>query len=337
MTDLKRADMHLHTSFSGWRRLHLIDARDCYVSPDAAFATARQRGMDFVCFTDHDTLDGALDFLSRHPEAEPHVILGEEVEVRFPGSPQWLHLNVYGLDERTHADLARTRADCFEAVTYLREKGLLFVLNHPFQSFRSIGAARRHLAALLPLLPAIEVCNSTSPRSHRPVLEAMLLRGGSFPRAWVGGSDAHTARRIAAAYTTAPGASKQEFLDSIRQGRCTIGGDALGVPALIRDVYQIIGEYYRTTSGSLLPTGEGLDLSNILGSVALLPPVLVGLPAVLAALHMARQEWIARGGSWARESRAWVASKTACPVTLLMFPPGAMPMPPTWAARTSDA
>ena len=39
MSAWKKSDLHLHTSFSGWRRLHhLIDAQDCYVGPDEAFA-----------------------------------------------------------------------------------------------------------------------------------------------------------------------------------------------------------------------------------------------------------------------------------------------------------
>lgn len=294
----KRADMHLHTSFSGWRRLRLIDAQDCYVSPDRAFAAARRRGMDFVCFTDHDTIDGALDFLSRNPEEEPRVIVGEEVEVRLHGSSQWIHLSVYGVDERTHDDLARLRGDGFETIDYLKKRGLLFVLNHPFQSFRSIGSARRHLRDLLPLFPAVEVCNSTSPRSHRRILEAMLERDGAAPPAFVGGSDAHTERRIAAAWTSAPGHTKAEFLDGIRRGACSVGGDAQGILALVRDVHQIVGEYYGELYGM---TGRSATRrpGNLLGSLALLPAVVTGLPAILTALHMARQEWIGRFGSWA--------------------------------------
>lgn len=296
----KRADMHLHTSFSGWRRLRLIEARDCYVTPEQAFAAARRRGMDFVCFTDHDTIDGAADFLSRHPEEEPRVIVGEEVEVRLPGSSRWVHLGVYGVDDRTHDDLARLRGDGFETIAYLRERGLLFALNHPFQSFRTIRSARRHLRGLLPLIPAVEVCNSTSPRSHRRILEGMLACGGA-PRAWIGGSDAHTERRIAAAHTSAPGATKAEFLDAIRRGMCAVGGDAQGLLALLRDVHEIVRQYYGRLYGTAGRHAARRRPGNVLGSMALLPAVLAGLPAILTALHMARQEWIARFGPWAAE------------------------------------
>ncbi|HYV85149.1 MAG TPA: PHP domain-containing protein [Patescibacteria group bacterium] len=302
MTTWKKSDLHLHTSFSGWRQLHLIDAQDCYVPPDEAFATARRRGMDYVAFTDHDTIDGALDFLSRHPEEEPRVIIGEEVEVRLAGTTGWIHLNVYGVDERTHQDLARLRGDALEAIAYLRERRLPFVLNHPFQSFRSIRAARRHLDVLLPLVPAVEVCNSSSPRVHRRVVESML---DGFPNpAWarIGGSDAHTTRRIAAAYTLAPGDTKAAFLDSIRRGECEPGGEALGMGALVRDIYQVIWNYYAQLYGGPLPAGMRRRPGNVLGSIALLPAVILGLPVTLSALHVVRQVWIARFGAWAAEA-----------------------------------
>ena len=122
MHDWKRADLHLHTSHSGWRRLRMIDAQDSYVTPEAAFAAARRRGMDFVCFTDHDTIDGARVFLDRHPEEEPRVIVGEEREVLLPGTRQWLHLGVYGLDERDHRELQRRRRDAHDTIAYLTSR-----------------------------------------------------------------------------------------------------------------------------------------------------------------------------------------------------------------------
>jgi len=298
----RRADLHLHTLHSGWRSLHMIDACDSYMTPEAAFATAIDRGMDFVCFTDHNSLDGAMEFLSRHPEEEPRVIVGEEREVRLPGSRQWLHLAVYGLSERDHRILARLQDDAYEAIAYLRERGLLFALNHPFQSFRSIAAARRDLPGLLALVPAVEVANSSSPPSHRPAVEAMLdrfARDGGATHARLGGSDAHTPRRVAATYTWAAGRTKEEYLDSVRRGQCAPGGQSMGLPALIGDVYRIIGQYYRAVYAPASSPVASRDLRNVLGSIGLLPGVILGVPVTLTSLHVLRQEWIARFGPWA--------------------------------------
>jgi predicted metal-dependent phosphoesterase TrpH len=297
MHDWKRADLHLHTNHSGWRRLHMIDAQDSYVTPEAAFAAARRRGMDFVCFTDHDSIDGARAFLDRHPEEEPRVIVGEEREVLLPGTRQWLHLGVYGLDEADHRELQRRRADAYGAIAYLTSRRLLFTLNHPFQSFRSIEAARVALEPLMALVPAVEMVNSTSPPSHHRAIAAWRSRLARPPAA-VAGSDAHTTGRIAAAFTLAPGNTKADFLESIRAGRCAVGGKALGLPALLGDVYRVVGQYYRSVyaPGRELPRRR--DRRNVLGSIGLAPGVLLGLPAILTSLHVLRQEWIARIGRW---------------------------------------
>ena len=289
----KRADLHVHTSFSGWRSLGLLDAQDCYVPPDAAFAVARARGMDFVCFTDHNTIDGALDFLNRHPEHAPRVIVGEEVEARFPGSTQWIHIGVLDVDEALHDDLARLRDDCHELIAELRRRGCWFVLNHPFQSFRSIAEARRRLAEVLPLCPAVEVCNGTSPRSHTRILEE-LLRGNPQVRAvQVGGSDAHTCAGIAAVHTAAPASTKAEYLEALRAGRCAIRGRSRGLAALVRDVYVVVGQYYARLYGRPFPL-DARRMQNLAAATALLPATLIGVPAALTALQAARQEWIAR-------------------------------------------
>jgi predicted metal-dependent phosphoesterase TrpH len=296
----RKADLHLHTSFSEWRSLHLIDPQDCYVRPEAAFRQALARGMDYVCFTDHNTINGALDFLARHPEQEARVIVGEEVEVYFPGTTQWLHVNVYGVDERLHDDLRRLRANCFEAIQYLTAQRAFFVLNHPFQSFRSIRAARCGLDAVLPLFPAIEVANSASPRSHVQVVRTLLEQGNAAGMAPVGGSDAHTLTRIAAVYTEAPGDTKEDFLANVRLGRSAIGGAPQGLPALVRDIYSIVGSYYRDlySPGYALPWTR--RAKNLFWSGLLAPAVVLGVPLVLPSLHYFRQEWIARQGRWAQ-------------------------------------
>ena len=290
----KRCDLHMHTSFSGWRSLRALEAQDCYVSPREAFDAARRRGMDYVCFSDHDTIQGALDFLGQHPEEEPRVIVAEEVEARFPDSRDWVHLNVYEVDERLHADLVRLRGDCFELVAELHRRGLFFALNHPFQSFRSLPAARHRLPDLFPRFPAIEVVNSTSPRSHRRVLESLLASPGQGRAAWVGGSDAHTLPRIASVYTAAPGASRREYLDSVREGVAVIGGEAGGLATLMRDVYAIVGTYYARRHRSVWPPSLNRVRSLALAA-ALLPATLVGVPALVTLLSALRQEWIARG------------------------------------------
>jgi predicted metal-dependent phosphoesterase TrpH len=295
----KRVDLHLHTSFSGWRSLRLIHARDCHLEPEDAFDLARGRGMDYVCFTDHNTIEGALHLLSRRPEEEPRVIIGEEVETSLPGMGGWIHVNVFDVDEALHRDLARLRANALELIAELTARDVLFSLNHPFQSFRSVRGARRALATLLPLFPAIEVANSASPAVSRAVLEAMLRRDRLQPKALLGGSDAHTPRRVAATFTAAPGRTKSEFLDSVRRGHSAIGGSPMGMRALIRDVYAAVGAHYRELYSARCPLEGRARLESRIVSTLLLPASLGGLPAFLTAAQALLHERVARFGRWA--------------------------------------
>ena len=70
--------------------------------------------MDLVALTDHDTIDGCLEFLSAHPDC-PDFIMGEEVSCRFPDTDIEVHLGVYGMTEALHRDAAaapRQRLRC---------------------------------------------------------------------------------------------------------------------------------------------------------------------------------------------------------------------------------
>src|SRR6185503_6785099 len=149
-----------------------------------------------------------------------------------------------------------------------------FTLNHPFQSSRTVGIARRHLAELLPLVSAVETCNSTSPRSHRAILETWFRARSGCPSVFVGGSDAHTVSRIASVRTVAPGDTKEEFLEAIRRGECAIEGEEQGLGRLIADVYSVIGTYYRTLYGPRYPLGTARRIKNVAFSGALIPVVL---------------------------------------------------------------
>jgi hypothetical protein len=77
-------------------------------------------------------IDGALDLLSRRPDLEPTVIIGEEVEACFPETGQWAHVNVLGVDE-----------------------------NHPLQSYRMQKKPMRFVEDVLELFTHVELGNGT--------------------------------------------------------------------------------------------------------------------------------------------------------------------------------
>ena len=137
-----RADLHVHTWASTQSgAMKFLRSRDCYSSPFDVYRTARARGMDLVTFTDHDSIDGCLELLDRHPETAD-FICGEEVSCRFPDGDIEVHLGVYGMTEALHRDLQPLRGNVFEVIARLREADVFFALNHLLHFYRRAGASR---------------------------------------------------------------------------------------------------------------------------------------------------------------------------------------------------
>jgi predicted metal-dependent phosphoesterase TrpH len=240
-----RADLHVHTWHSGLNHdLPFLRSRDCYADPLRVYQTAKIRGMDLVAITDHDSIDGGLELLSRLPDGSD-VILGEEISCVLPDSDVEVHFGAWGLTEAIHRDVQPLRGNAFEVAAYLRQAGVLFASNHPLHFYRGQLPLARYLD-LLDAAPAVETRNGAMLEAHNLLVERLATSRGL---AQVGGSDAHTLRRIGRTWTDAPGSTREEFLASVAAGRGRVGGDHGGVAALAADIYGVIGRYWLSLVG----------------------------------------------------------------------------------------
>jgi predicted metal-dependent phosphoesterase TrpH len=252
MTTL-RADLHVHSRHS--RRngnLPFLKSRDSYSDPVDLYRTAKARGMDLVTITDHDSIDGGLELLTHYPDL-PDFILGEEVSCRFPDGDIEVHLGVYGITERVHDEVQRLRRNVFEAAAYLRDAGLFFSLNHLLHFYRGQAPLGEYLR-LIDEVPALESRNGTMVPAHNALVSMIaerwrVTRGDGRPLAVVGGSDAHTLRRIGLTWTQARAATREEFLESLRLGLSTVGGAHGGTWCVASDAYGVIGAYIASLAG----------------------------------------------------------------------------------------
>jgi predicted metal-dependent phosphoesterase TrpH len=248
-----RADLHVHSYHSGYAgHLRFLRARDCYSEPESVYATAKARGMDLVTITDHDSIDGCLEFLNRRPDAGDFFI-SEEIECRVPDTSLRIHVGAYDISERVHREIQPLRANVFEAVAYLRGEGVFCSLNHPFFFFTGQMPLAAYLSSLLPLVSAVEVRNATMLAAHNELAAAIVEEWGrerGAPIATVGGSDSHTLRGIAAAYTEAPGTTRNEYLASLRAGRARAGGRHGGVLRVAEQIYGVVGRYWLSLVGA---------------------------------------------------------------------------------------
>jgi predicted metal-dependent phosphoesterase TrpH len=282
-----RADLHVHSWFSTENRdIEFLRSRDCYSSPEAVYRTAQARGMDLVTLTDHDTFDGCRDFLDRHPDADD-FIPGEEVSCRFPDGDIEVHLGVYGMTEALHRELQPLRRNVFEVTACLREAGAFFALNHLLHFYREQTTLDSYLR-LLREVPAMEVRNGAMCPEHN-LLNEQVARTASPALAAIGGSDAHTLRRVGRTWTEVPGArNAREFLDGLRAGRCRAGGAHGGTVALAGDVYGVVFKYMASLAGIGPRDHAGLDRLGCATFSALSLPFQF-IPLLVAAIAKSRE------------------------------------------------
>ena len=306
-----RADLHVHSVHSGFTSsMRPLRSRDCYSEPEAVYRAARARGMDLVALTDHDSIDGCLELLDRHPGATD-IVMGEEIGCRVPGTGARVHLGALGLTERHHRDVQPLRGNVFEAAAFLRGEGVALVLHHPFHFFRGEGPVRDYLEPLLAAVHAVEIRNGTMTAAHNDLAAQVATRWNKrHPLARLGetgGSDAHVLAHVASAYTEAPGHTPAEFLESLKRGESRGGGLHGTYARLAAEIYGVIVSYWLGLVG-LRRSGlcgshraQGIALSLLLMPFQFTPLI------VTAMLRRGERRRVER---WRRECEAG-------------FPPGA--------------
>ena len=289
-----RADLHVHSRHSVQSgNMKFLKSRDCYSPPEAVYRTAKARGMDFVTITDHDSIDGCLELLDRHPDLDDFFV-SEEVSCRFPGTRLDVHLGVYGLDEPLHRELQRLRGNVFDVTAALRAAGVFYSLNHLLHFYRGQIPLGDYLR-LVDEVPALEARNGTMLPLHNQLVATIARRRA---RGRVGGSDAHTLRRVGRTWTAARGRSVRAFLDQLRRGASDVGGDHGHARAVAADAYGVIGSYV----ASLL--GRGPRDHSLARRAACLAFAAISLPAQVLPVVIAASGKMAEARQVERVSAA---------------------------------
>jgi len=291
-TSLSRADLHVHSRHSRvCGSLRFLRSRDCYSSPLDVYRVAKSRGMDVVTITDHDTVDGWRELMDARPDATD-ILPGEEVSCRLPDAPNGniqIHLGVYGITERLHAEIQPLRRNVFDVMARLRESGTFFALNHLLHGYRGQAPMESYLR-LLSAVPALETRNGAMLEAHNTFLERLGREwgGDAPPMACVAGSDAHTLRRVGRTWTEAPGTTAAEFLASLAAGLGRPGGRHGGAAAVAGDTYGVIGRYMASVYGWGPRDHAGWHRASCACLIAALVPMQF-LPAVVAAVGKSRE------------------------------------------------
>ena len=290
-TDYLKVDLHVHSYFSGkTNHVRPLEPMDCYSTPERVYALAKARGMDLVTITDHDSIEGCLDFLNKYPDKTRDFFIGEEVTTSLPEFSTNIHVGVYNITEAQHREITRLKSRFDDLLAYLKSNQIIYVLNHFFLGFPQRQHGRRFVEKMLQSFDLFEAVNGAISNRQNQLLTQIIPR---FPgKAVVAGSDSHTLLRLGSCYTLGQGKTKQEFLESMRTGRVSIVGkasrfihvfnDAMGVYlAYFRDI-AFRNEVHRDWSRSK-------RIRNAFGWAGWLP-MFFGLSLVYSFLHYRQEE-----------------------------------------------
>ncbi len=257
-----RADLHVHSRYSKrpsqWI-LRKLGASESYTDPLELYALARERGMDLVTITDHNTLAGSLEIA--HLEG---TFVSEEVTTYFPEDGCKLHLLVYNITERQHDDISRLRENVFELAAYLCQEIIVHALAHPLYSVND-RLTLAHFEKTLLLFKNFELNGSRDGEQNGILAEILgslseedLNRFEEkhkleplFPEPWrknrVGGSDDHASLNIARTYTEIEGVETFDaFLAAIGEDRGRVCGRPSAPKNLAHTVYSVAYQFYKS-------------------------------------------------------------------------------------------
>jgi glycosyltransferase involved in cell wall biosynthesis len=256
-----KIDLHVHSKYSTrpsqWV-LQKLGCQECYTEPLAIYRIAKEKGMTAVTITDHNTIQGILEICHL-----PDTFISEEVTTYFPDGCK-VHVPVYQIDERQHADIQKARTNIFDLVAYLNAEEITHTLAHPiwavnnrltlshfeqllllFKNFELNGARDARLNDWLKIILSI-----LSPADLDKMRETYKLTP-PFPNPWeknfTGGSDDHSSINIARMFTEVEMAANfSEYFQGLNQGRAEIRGQASTPLTLAYNIYSIAYQFYKS-------------------------------------------------------------------------------------------
>jgi predicted metal-dependent phosphoesterase TrpH len=169
-------------------------------------------GMDFVTFTDHDTMS-AYDLLSGELDG---LVTGVEMRIKdLDLAGHTIHINVYDLSGEQFLELKEIseQGDLRSFINYLVKNNLPYIYNHPLWFEHK---ERPNLAAIPELVRLFPVLEYNMHRVHRKNEITMAL-ARRYKKGLAASTDSH-AGNLGKVYTLSHGDSFREFFENICNG-----------------------------------------------------------------------------------------------------------------------
>jgi hypothetical protein len=191
-----KLDMHVHTRGSS----------DSLAPLNRIFARCRERGLDGVAITDHNTVSGALELAANVPPGMI-LIVGEEITSRDG--------EIIGYFLKTGVRRGMPLADTLQTI---HEQGGLACIPHPFGTFRRHLLDTKAAIQCMADIDMVEVFNARNLFYANDRKAAKLA--AEYDKPGTAGSDAHSLWELGTAYTeTAQFSSPAQFLENMKTAK----------------------------------------------------------------------------------------------------------------------
>lgn len=224
------ADLHVHSFCS--EDVLPAPATD----PRNLYKEGKKRGLKYITFTDHDTMD-AYDLLGWQREG---LVPGVEFKILDRKEVgHTIHVNVYLLDKRQFGELlgmARKDGDLERFLAFLQTNDLPHSYNHPFWFEEGERPNPEAVIRVASRFPVIEYNRGRI----RPLNLLALALAEEYRAGIVACSDSHTGETIGIARTYAEGDTFREFFANIQEGNAYILPLDMTLPRLVNEANQWI-------------------------------------------------------------------------------------------------
>jgi predicted metal-dependent phosphoesterase TrpH len=164
--------LHIHTQYSACSETRIENIPEF----------CREKGVDVIVITDHDTIAGALALQAI--AGDLRVVIGEEIMTR--------QGEIIGLFLKHEIEPGMNAAETCERI---KEQGGLVYIPHPFDPFKIHHIKTRTLVDIMDLVDIIEVFNA---KASLPVFNTIAAKFAEhYGKVGAVGSDAHYLRAIA--------------------------------------------------------------------------------------------------------------------------------------------
>lgn len=259
---MTKADLHVHCKYSNdpseWL-LRQLGMNESYVEIEEVYRKAKEKGMDFVTITDHNTVDGAVLLHEKYPE---DTIVGVEVTTGFPETGCKIHMLLWDITKEQYDLIDTLRPNIYKLRDYIIKANVPYAVAHAtypvngklsmdileklvlmFDCFEGINGARNAyfnnawMETLKRLTPAdidrLYLKHKIEPISKDP-----------WNKFFTAGSDDHAALFIGQTYTQSEARTRQEFIQSLREKKTTVHGRSNNYKSMAFTFYKIAYDFY---------------------------------------------------------------------------------------------